>query len=215
MNTMCWSRSCAFNWCGCGACSSAHRPRHSTARSRNRRWRSRRLRPAPIAGSYQHNRAGTTTMPSHRRNHLLHLDIDASPEWTANGSCLAFTSFSRWTIAIVLDSPPTKRVLQNKLNVVVVGSSAFAANCGDPRCQSTVSGSVAAHLVNQAWRAVLNRSCGDPVPPAPAIANNDNASGLPCRFIRFSAWSRVHLVLSQRNVSIAGSTKLLLDPQNY
>src|SRR6266851_9076032 len=29
------------------------------------------------AGNHQHNRAGTTTMPSHVRNRLLHLDIDA------------------------------------------------------------------------------------------------------------------------------------------
>ncbi len=29
------------------------------------------------AGNYQHNRAGTTTMPSHVRNRLLHLDINA------------------------------------------------------------------------------------------------------------------------------------------
>jgi hypothetical protein len=29
------------------------------------------------AGNYQHNRAGTTTMPSHVRNRLLHLDISA------------------------------------------------------------------------------------------------------------------------------------------
>jgi hypothetical protein len=30
-------------------------------------------------GDYQHNRAGTTTMPSHVRNRLLHLDINADP----------------------------------------------------------------------------------------------------------------------------------------
>ena len=29
------------------------------------------------AGNYQHNRAGTTTMPSHVRNRLMHLDIEA------------------------------------------------------------------------------------------------------------------------------------------
>ena len=29
------------------------------------------------AGNYQHNRAGTTTMPSHLRNRLMHLDVEA------------------------------------------------------------------------------------------------------------------------------------------
>ena len=29
------------------------------------------------AGNYQHNRAGTTTMPSHVRNRLMHLDVEA------------------------------------------------------------------------------------------------------------------------------------------
>jgi hypothetical protein len=39
------------------------------------------------AGNYQHNRAGTTTMPSHVRNRLLHLDINADANvWAKWGS---------------------------------------------------------------------------------------------------------------------------------